>query len=295
MTKRILQYDGLYGELNSKRSVDYIFSELIATRSKNFNWVIKPHIHTHLYQLFLIESGNVLFHDSLQERKLKGPCIIFIPPSVLHGLTYSPNIKGRILTISDSFVQNILPDNSEAMISIGNLQLITEFEAAHSFKLARHLILEIDKELFSDYAAKRFMLNACLTRLFILIHRMLRSGNEVEKNENPSLGHFRRFQKLVMAVNNKKSIALFAKELNLSPIHLNRVCQNVAGKTAIQVVQENIIQEAQKHLTYTSRSVSEIAYLLKFEYPNYFAKVFKEHTGYSPKEFRARLKRTGFN
>ena len=53
-------------------------------------------------------------------------------------------------------------------------------------------------------------------------------------------------------------------------------------------MQEHLLDEARKYLTYTSYSVSEIAYLLKFEYPNYFARFFKKHTGLSPTEFRER-------
>jgi AraC family transcriptional regulator, transcriptional activator of pobA len=69
-------------------------------------------------------------------------------------------------------------------------------------------------------------------------------------------------------------------------VHLNRICQNVVGKSALQVVQEYLIEESKKYLEYTSHSVSEIAYLLKFEYPNYFAKLFKKQTGISPTEYR---------
>jgi AraC family transcriptional activator of pobA len=67
---------------------------------------------------------------------------------------------------------------------------------------------------------------------------------------------------------------------------LNRICKAVAGKSAIELVHQNIISEAQKYLLHTSYSVSEIAYLLKFEYPNYFAKLFKKYVGMSPIEFR---------
>ena len=69
-------------------------------------------------------------------------------------------------------------------------------------------------------------------------------------------------------------------------MHLNRICQAIAGKSASQLVQEHVLDEARKYLTYTTYSVSEIAYLLHFEYPNYFAKFFRKHTGLSPTEFR---------
>ena len=50
--------------------------------------------------------------------------------------------------------------------------------------------------------------------------------------------------------------------------------------------------EATIFLQYTTYSVSEIAYLLHFEYPNYFARFFRNHTGFSPTEFREKLKMT---
>ena len=49
-----------------------------------------------------------------------------------------------------------------------------------------------------------------------------------------------------------------------------------------ELVHQHLIQEAQKYLLHTSYSISEIAYLLEFEYPNYFAKLFKKHIGLSP-------------
>ncbi len=58
-------YDGLYGELNASSTSDYIFSELISTRSKDFDWVIRPHIHIKLFQIFIVESGNVIFKNDL--------------------------------------------------------------------------------------------------------------------------------------------------------------------------------------------------------------------------------------
>jgi AraC family transcriptional regulator, transcriptional activator of pobA len=105
------QYDGLYGELNISPTSDYIFSELISTRSQQFDWIIRPHIHTKLFQLFVIESGQVTFQDSFQEKEIHNPTLIIIPPSTLHGLRYSPDVKGRILTISTSILEGIFPSS----------------------------------------------------------------------------------------------------------------------------------------------------------------------------------------
>jgi AraC family transcriptional regulator, transcriptional activator of pobA len=62
----------------------------------------------------------------------------------------------------------------------------------------------------------------------------------------------------------------------------------VPSKPASHLIQEMTVQKAQKYLIYISYSVSEIAYLLKFEDPSYFAKLFKKHTRLSPTEFRER-------
>jgi AraC-like DNA-binding protein len=47
-----------------------------------------------------------------------------------------------------------------------------------------------------------------------------------------------------------------------------------------------LIEEAKRILLGTNKSISEIAYELGFEYPQYFSKLFKQKTGNTPQEFR---------
>jgi AraC family transcriptional activator of pobA len=119
------------------------------------------------------------------------------------------------------------------------------------------------------------------------LYRILKLKEEENiKHETATLKYFRQFQKNIKTAEYDKTIPAYAQDLGITPVHLNRVCQAVVGKTALELVQAHWIREAQKYLRYTSYSVSEIAYLLKFEYPNYFAKLFKKHTGLSPSEYR---------
>ena len=148
------------------------------------------------------------------------------------------------------------------------------------------LIENIDEELFGDLPERRLMLQTYITQLFVTLQRILNSEEDISDGKNPIIHHFRQFQRLLKTADYPKSIPQFAQELNISPVHLNRVCQSIVGKSALQIIQEYLIEESKKYLEYTSHSISEIAYLLKFEYPNYFAKLFKKYMGMSPKEFR---------
>ena len=292
--QRITQYDGLYGEANARPDGEYLFSELLETRSRTFDWVIQPHIHARLFQVFFMETGQVDFQEATRQHHLTGPCVLLIPPTALHGFVYSADATGRILTLSDSLIDSLFPGTvnpasagSALTPMLGAVQCLTDFDAVNSPDTVRRLLGDIDEELFDSQPEKQAMLQACLHRLFLVLFRLWRQSEVVSASpNNPSVLYFRRFQQLVRQLGASQSIARLADELAITPVHLNRVCQAVAGKSASQLVQEHNIDEARKYLTYTSYSVSEIAYLLNFEYPNYFARFFRKHTGLSPTEFR---------
>ena len=290
--KRITQFDGLYGEVGPRQATaqpgsEYLFSELLETRSHTFNWVIQPHVHARLFQLFFIESGSVEFSEATQKRQLSGPVALLIPPTALHGFIYTPDAKGRILTLSDTFLESLFPDTSALKPMLGSVQCIQAFDEPYSPQVVGQLIAQIDEELFGDQPEKRTMLHLSIQRLLIIFYR-LRKQNETTQNSpaNQAQHYFRQFRQRVRQVGTTHTITQFADDLAITPVHLNRICQAVAGKSASQLVQEHILNEACKYLTYTSYSVSEIAYLLHFEYPNYFAKFFRKHMGVSPTQFR---------
>lgn len=287
--QRITQYDGLYGEANTRPDAEYLFSELLETRSRTFDWVIQPHIHARLFQIFFLEAGGVELSEATQKRQLTGPLVLLIPPAALHGFVYTPDAKGRILTLSDALLNALFPPSSVLTPMLGAMQCIQTFDEPYSAPVVGQFIAQIDEELFSDQPEKRTMLHLDLQRLFIVLYRLWRQ-HETAQNSSTSLStqYFRRFQQRVRQVGTTHSIAQLADELAITPVHLNRICQAIAGKSASQLVQEHILDEARKYLTYTTYTVSEIAYLLHFDYPNYFARFFRKHTKLSPTEFRER-------
>lgn len=84
-----------------------------------------------------------------------------------------------------------------------------------------------------------------------------------------------------------KKIKAYADELGISQNHLNDVVKHHTGKSAGQLIKDQIIVQAMMCLKQSDKSVSEIAYLLNFEDPSYFTRFFKSKTGITPKGIRS--------
>lgn len=78
----------------------------------------------------------------------------------------------------------------------------------------------------------------------------------------------------------------YAGQLSIHVNYLNRSVKEITGKSTTAVIAERITAEAITLLRYTDWSIAEIAYVLGFEYPNYFSSFFKKMTGNIPKFYR---------
>jgi len=82
------------------------------------------------------------------------------------------------------------------------------------------------------------------------------------------------------------TVKFCAEQLNLSPNYLSDLLKKETGKNAQDHIHSKVIDTAKNMLLSTNESVSQIAYQLGFEYPQYFSKVFKKKTRQSPAAYR---------
>lgn len=83
------------------------------------------------------------------------------------------------------------------------------------------------------------------------------------------------------------TVKYLAEQVHLSPSYLSDLLKKETGKNAQDHIHFYLIEEAKSVLLSTNKSVSEIAYSLGFEYPQYFNKLFKQKTGKTPVEYRS--------
>jgi AraC-like DNA-binding protein len=82
------------------------------------------------------------------------------------------------------------------------------------------------------------------------------------------------------------TVKYLADGVNLSPSYLSDLLKKETGMTAQDHIHYHLIESAKNILNNTDHSISEIAYSLGFEYPQYFSKLFKQKTGQTPLEYR---------
>jgi AraC family transcriptional activator of pobA len=82
------------------------------------------------------------------------------------------------------------------------------------------------------------------------------------------------------------SVAYCASEFNLSANYFGDLIKKETGKSANEFIQLKLIDAAKEKIFDKTKSMSEIAYELGFKYPQHFSRVFKQHVGVTPQEFR---------
>lgn len=82
------------------------------------------------------------------------------------------------------------------------------------------------------------------------------------------------------------SIELMVEKLLVSQRYLSDTLKKETGKTTTEHLQLYLIDKAKNILLNPNKSVSEVAYELGFEYPQYFSRLFKKKEGISPSKYR---------
>lgn len=84
----------------------------------------------------------------------------------------------------------------------------------------------------------------------------------------------------------ERNVIFYANKLCISPKYLSSVIHEVSGRYATEWIDGFVILEAKSLLKSDNSTIKEICNTLNFANQSFFAKYFKQHTGYTPKEFR---------
>lgn len=235
--------------------------------------------NTYDYQegtLVFLAPGQILGTDRSEELyQPKGYGIVF-HPDLIKGTSLGSHIDDYTF-----FSYNI---NEALHVSEREREMVLDCFAKIKYEL-EHAVDKHSKLLIADNI--ELLLNYCVRfydRQFItrdnthrgILERFERLLNDFFSSDKP--------QEIGLP-----SVAYCANELNLSSNYFGDLIKKETGKSAHEFIQLKLIDVAKERIFDTKKSLSEIAYALGFKYPQHFTRVFKQHVGLTPMEYRGSI------
>jgi AraC family transcriptional activator of pobA len=280
----------LYGEESVQRAADFVHIEDIRTRSERYGWQIGSHRHHGLLQIVFVRRGHLNVQFDSRAVGLKGPCLITVPPSTVHEFRFSPETDGKVLTIARTLFSGRRDRAEHFTTALFSAPCaVTLARADPNVARIRALLCEIEAEFRERAVGAADMLEWLVAALLLLVARLQAADRALGAAGSMQADLFQRFRALVEAhYLEHRPVTFYAGRLGVGLGRLNRACRAAANRSAFDVVQERLLLEARRKLTYIAAPVSLLAHELGFEDPAYFWRFFRRRTGLTPNEFRGR-------
>ncbi len=266
----------------------FTYIETLERNNQKNDGKVKSHNHSNLFQVTIIEDGDVSFYTDGMENRIDCPCVILIPEGKYHSITYHKPTHGFMMLMSLESVNESLKQLPAEFTFSNEISIVTEEIAPYDFEDILDLCRSLHRKMVQkDRGSLVIKKNYSVLTLLVILNSLRNAQKPNFKEKYAESSYLYKYKKMMREeVDAGEKVADYAKKIGITPTHLNRVCQQLVNKSALEIMHDNITLEAKKHLMYSTFSVTEIAHILNFKDPSHFSKFFKKNTGKSPKFFK---------
>jgi AraC family transcriptional activator of pobA len=279
----------LYGEPPREVGHHFLHLEALDDRSRPADWNIRPHAHANLSHIFFLSSGSGEMRTDCGAFTFEAPAILIVPARTIHAFAWSPGTAGRVLTLSDAYLAELLGRERQfGDLFLGPDRLSPRRFSDDAARIA-DCLQSLGRELAWTAPAHGIAVEAHLLTLLVMILRMSHTENTADPLRRGKQGELvARFREAVEErFRASHKIEDYAAGLGVSVTRLRAACHAAARLSPHQILRRRVMLEAKRLLLYSNMTVNEAAYFLGFDDPAYFSRVFRQHTGLSPRAFRA--------
>ena len=223
--------------------------------------------------------------------------VLMCPPNVIvSDQLFSMDFECKILGITDSILQSFLRNNVtiwNQAIYISKVNVLHTDEEAITFFNYLYELLRIEMKNPKNHF-RREMIHSLISCILLGICNAL----TYEKSENIMSESPRKdiiFRHFLQILGNNKvkrhSVEYYAQELHITSKYLSIVCKRSSGKTALDWIDNYVLEDIRFYLRNTDLSIKEISNMLGFPNLSFFGKYIRRHFNMSPKEYRKTLRR----
>jgi AraC family transcriptional regulator, transcriptional activator of pobA len=229
----------------------------------------KQYASNRLNSLIIFKPGQLIQFSG--ELDWEGYVILF--KEALLPVNYESSNAQHFYTIMDPAKESFLQLSNPEFEMLAGLyeKILHEYtedvkNCLHVVSLYLQILIEKIQRIYNSRVAPPAPVTEQTRRKAVLVH-------EFKKLLQANLRHFKQVQD-------------YADKLYITPKYLNQVITEHTGKSAKEHINELIIKESKTLLLYTEQSVADIAAAYNFTDQAHFSRFFRQHTAFSPLEFR---------
>jgi AraC-like DNA-binding protein len=261
--------------------------KLLEEHVRQFEVTHHPHRHD-FYLVLFVTQGEGVHNIDFVDYAVKPYSVFFLTPGQVHAWRFTEDAKGYVIFFTSAFYRLFQRTRQlsdfpffHSMTTPGCLYLEADYEGLFTPVLGELLRESLHAETGRDEILHNY-LDIFLLRLSRYYHHAdqpLESKTlalQVQKLEVLIDTHFRTL----------KQPRDYADLMNVTAKHLNDICKRGLNKTSSELIQERLLLEIKRLLTYSNATIKALADTLGFHDKSYLMRFFKKHTGLTLDQFR---------
>ncbi|MCI4669048.1 MAG: helix-turn-helix transcriptional regulator [Bacteroidia bacterium] len=248
-----------------------------------------PNRHRHdFHAIFFIQEGTSLQEIDFEDYHITSNQVMLIPEGAVHWEKEIIHMSGYTILFKNDFFSNaqkrLLDGLMDYAVALRKLLIDMKPEVAN--QIIPYFELLMLEQAEGENQNQTFILQNLMLALLNKLEGLMQSLPESQsfvKYRGP-------FQNFVQLVENsftqQNKLDFYAEKLNMTKRKLNEAVKLITGQTAANFIIDRIILEAKRELSFSGKSIKELAFELGYESQYYFSRIFKNRTGKSPEQFR---------
>ena len=247
--------------------------------------IISPFVSLHYhntYEMYYLLKGSRVYFTNKTSYSLKEDCITLTKPNVLHG-TRGSAFSRVLINFDEAYLEKYFNKSFiKELLQCFSMEMVPA-EIIHSNPDIKKLFFEvhtaIQKEEFLTASLK-------LASLLDLLNKTTRATLKTEAEKSESINIESIWKYIDDNLTSIENISQIAEHFHFSKYYFCHFFKKRTGLPVIEYVCSVRIQQAQKLLIDTNKSIAEIAFAVGFKDRSYFCLTFKKKVGISPSVYR---------
>ncbi len=241
----------------------------------------EPHRHNGYFELIYLTAGEGVHVIDERRYTVTPPMLFVIRRGQVHCWDLTTSGEGYVLIVRKDLVDKLADGQLRSLFAAISKHTCLVLENPQAVSSLCEVLLEslpADREAVSEVA--EWVLKALLGVMIEKARPLVRPVRE------PGSLYEQFLHLLDEGSTIKRTVQYYAGLLHTTPQNLNNACRKAVARSATDVLEDFLLNEARRLLLYTHGTVAEIAFTLDFKDPSHFVKYFKRLTGQTPHHFR---------